>query len=574
MKAPIRGVAAAPGVAQARVWRPPERSSAAAEKAHEVGLAQAAERAAAELEALRERLRAGGREEESEIFGAQALMAEDPELIETAQRGIDSGTPAEQAIHDAGEEAATVLASLDDELLAARAADVRDVAARIARILRGEQPPRLEERSIAVALDLPPSITAELDPALLAGVALEAGSRTAHAAILSRALGIPAVVGARGLLEAAGDARDIAVDGNTGEVFLDPDDETLAEIERRTGEARALAAADAGLRDRPLQTADGHRVMLAANIGQPEDSARAIEGGAEGVGLFRTEFMFMGRATAPDEATQTAAYVKVLEAFGERPVVIRMIDLGGDKDLPYLPLPREENPFLGIRALRLADAGHEDLLLTQLRAILAAGEHTGHQPWIMAPMVADLTDVYRLHELVAMAAFGRTLGVQPKVGIMVEIPSVALVADLVAPEVAFFSIGTNDLTQYLLAADRTNPGLAERQDPLHPAVLRAIAGVIEGGHAAGIPVAVCGEMAGDPAGAMALTALGIDELSMDAGAFGPVKRALSAASLSDLRGGVQHALHSESAKDVRTIFDSLRESGTASGAGPEHEAVH
>jgi phosphotransferase system enzyme I (PtsI) len=565
MKAPIRGVPAAPGVAQARIWRLPERSTASTGKAPEIGLADAAERAAAELESLRERLRAGGREEESEIFGAQAMMAQDPELLDAAHQAVDGGTPPELAIREAGEAAATVLASLDDELLAARAADVRDVAARIARILRGEQPPRLEERSIAVALDLPPSMTAELDPALLAGVALEAGSRTAHAAILSRALGIPAVVGARGLLDAARDAAEIAVDGNTGEVFLDPDDETLAEVERRTGEARALVAADAELRDHPLQTADGHRVMLAANIGQPDDSARAIEGGAEGVGLFRTEFMFMGRATAPDEATQTAAYAKVLEAFGERPVVIRLIDLGGDKDLPYLPLPHEENPFLGVRALRLADAGHEELLLTQLRAILAAGERTGRQPWIMAPMVADLADVYRLHELVAMAAFGRTLGVQPKVGIMVEIPAVALVADLVAPEVAFFSIGTNDLTQYLLAADRTNPGLADRQDPLHPAVLRAIAGVIEGGHAAGIPVAVCGEMAGDASGAMALTGLGIDELSMDAGAFAPVKRALAAASLSDLGGAVQHALHTESAKDVRAIFDSIR--------APEHEAV-
>src|SRR5438309_2205571 len=565
MKAPIRGVPAAPGVARARIWRLPERSTPETGKATQIGLADAAERAAAELDSLRERLRAGGREEESEIFGAQAMMAQDPELLEAAQEAVDQGTPPEQAIRDAAESAATALAALDDELLAARAADVRDVAARIVRILRGEQPPRLEERSIAVALDLPPSITAELDPALLAGVALEAGSRTAHAAILSRALGIPAVVGARGLLEAAKGARDIAVDGGSGEVFLDPDDETLADIERRSAEASALAAADAALRDRPLQTADGHRVMLAANIGQPEDSTRAIDGGAEGVGLFRTEFMFMGRVTAPDEATQTGAYAKVLEAFGERPVVIRLIDLGGDKDLPYLPLPHEENPFLGVRALRLADAGHEELLLTQLRAILAAGERTGRQPWIMAPMVADLSDVYRLHELVAMAAFGRTLGVQPKVGIMVEIPSLALIAELVAPEVAFFSIGTNDLTQYLLAADRTNPGLADRQDPLHPAVLRAIANVIEGGHAAGIPVAVCGEMAGDPAGAMALTGLGIDELSMDAGAFGAVKRALAGVPLGDLRGAVEHSLHAETARDVRAIFESMR--------APEREAV-
>jgi len=564
MTAPVRGVAAAPGVAHARIWRLPERSGDASSGSG-IGLEEAAERAASELESLRERLRSRGREEESEIFGAQALMAQDPELLDAAQRAVDEGTPVEQAVHLAGEAAAIALASLDDELLAARAADVRDVAARIIRILRGEQPPRLEERSIAVALDLPPSVTAELDPALLAGVALEAGSRTAHAAILSRALGIPAVVGAQGLLAAAKDAREIAVDGTTGELFLDPDDETLAEIERRSAEASALAAADVALRDRPLQTADGHRVMLAANIGEPEDSKRAIEGGAEGVGLFRTEFMFMGRATAPDEATQTRAYARVLEAFGERPVVIRLIDLGGDKDLPYLPLPHEENPFLGVRALRLADAGHEELLLTQLRAILAAGEHTGRQPWIMAPMVADLADVYRLHELVALAAFGRTVGVQPKVGIMVEIPSVAMVAELVAPEVAFFSIGTNDLTQYLLAADRTNPGLAQRQDPLHPAVLRAIARVIEGGHAAGIPVAVCGEMAGDPAGAMALTGLGIDELSMDAGGFGAVKRALGGAGLADLRAGAEHALHAESARDVRAIFESMR--------APEREAV-
>ena len=565
MTSTLRGVAAAPGVARARIWRLPERGSDSAASGTEVGLSEAAERAATELEALRERLRSGGRGEESEIFGAQAMMAQDPELLDAAQRAIDQGRSANEAIRDAGEDAAATLAALDDELLAARAADVRDVAARIARILRGEQPPSLQQRSIAVALDLPPSITAELDPALLAGVALEAGSRTAHAAILSRALGIPAVVGARGLLDMAKDAQEIAVDGTTGEVFLDPDEDMLVEIERRTAAAGARAAADEALHDRPLQTADGHRVMLAANIGQPEDSKRAIEGGAEGVGLFRTEFMFMGRATAPDEATQTGAYAKVLESFGERPVVIRLIDLGGDKDLPYLPLPHEVNPFLGVRALRLADAGHEALLLTQLRAILAAGEHTGRQPWIMAPMVADLSDVYRLHELVAMAAFGRTLGVQPKVGIMVEIPSVALVAELVAPEVAFFSIGTNDLTQYLLAADRTNPGLAERQDPLHPAVLRAIARVVEGGHAAGIPVAVCGEMAGDPAGAMALTGLGVDELSMDAGAFGAVKRALAGLSLTDLRGATEHALHAESAKDVRVMFGSM--------LAPEREAA-
>jgi len=555
MSEPLRGVPAAPGVASAPPWLPPAPGGGALRR--EINLTEAASLAAAELGELQTRLVTAGRPEEADIFGAQALMAVDPELLEGAGTLVGEGKAPDEAILAAGESAAQTLASLDDEVLSARAADVRDVAARIARILRGEEPPRLERRSIAVALDLPPSVTAELDPALLAGIALEAGSRTAHAAILSRALGIPAVVGVSGLLAAAEKASEIAVDGDAGEVYLDPDVATTEEIGRRRVEATRRAAADAGLRDRPLQTADGHRLMLGANIGRPDEAARAIDAGAEGVGLFRTEFMFMGRATPPDEATQTAAYAKVLADFGERPVVIRLIDLGGDKDLPYLPLPPEENPFLGVRALRLADAGHEALILTQLCAILAAGEKTGRQPWIMAPMVADLVDVYRLHELVSMAAFGKQWTVQPKVGIMVEIPSVAMIAELVAPEVAFFSIGTNDLTQYLLASDRTNPALAARQDPLHPAVLRTIARVIDGGHETGIPVAVCGEMAGDPVGAMALAGLGIDELSMDAGGFGAVKRAVGAVSLAELREGVHHAMHLERASEARGVFDRI-----------------
>ncbi len=556
--AALRGVPAAPGVAIAPPWHPPVPAAHLPGGVPLIGLAEAVPKAVEEIEALADRLRRAGRDEEAEIFGAQALMAADPELLETAARLVEEGHRPDEAILSAGEETAEVLAGLDDELLAARAADVRDVAARIARVIRGEEPPRLERRSIAVAVDLPPSVTAELDPALLAGIALEAGSRTAHAAILARALGIPAVVGAAGLIAATAGAALVAIDGERGEVLLDPDSAGLAELERRLEAEADRRAGDAALRDRPLATADGRRVMLAANIGRPDECARAIDAGAEGVGLFRTEFMFMGRASAPDEATQAAAYAAVLSAFGERPVVIRLIDLGGDKEIPYLPLPAEENPFLGVRALRLADAGHAELIVTQLRAILTAGETTGREPWIMAPMVADLDDVYRLHELVAMAAFGRTLSVKPRVGIMVEIPSVALIADLVAPQVAFFSIGTNDLTQYLLAADRTNPVLAARQDPLHPAVLRTIAKVVESGHASGIPVAVCGEMAGDPAGAMALVGLGIDELSMDAGAFGGVKRALASAAREQLADAARDALSVERAAEARAIFDALR----------------
>jgi phosphoenolpyruvate-protein phosphotransferase len=556
MTARLQGVAAAPGVATAPPWLPPAPRARDAGSPPAVELGEAAARAGAELQGLADRLAAQGRAEEGAIFAAQALMAEDPALLDPAAAAISDGTPADEAVLAAGESAAAMLASLDDELLAARAADVRDVAARIARILRGEEPPRLERRSIAVAVDLPPSVTAELDPALLAGIALEAGSRTAHAAILARALRIPAVVGCTGLLAAAGAAREVAVDGGSGEVFVDPDHAESAQIQRRAEAAAAARTADDALRSEPLCTADGHRVALLANIGRPDEAERAIKAGAEGVGLFRTEFMFMGRATPPDEATQRAAYASVLRAFGDRPVVIRMIDLGGDKNLPYLPLAAEENPFLGVRALRLADAGHEALLVTQLRAILRAGEETGVAPWIMAPMVADRVDVDRLRALVA-AAGGGAPRVEAKVGIMVEIPSAALVADLVAPRVDFFSIGTNDLTQYALAADRTNPALAGRQDPLHPAVLRLIARVVDGGHAAGIPVAVCGEMAGDPAGAVALAGLGIDELSMDPVAFGPVKRALRAVTLGDARAAARRALDADGAAEARQIIDDL-----------------
>jgi multiphosphoryl transfer protein len=246
----------------------------------------------------------------------------------------------------------------------------------------------------------------------------------------------------------------------------------------------------------------------------------------------------------------------VLETFGERSVVIRLIDLGGDKQLPYLPLPAEDNPFLGIRGFRLVEH-HEDLLLTQLRAVLAAAERTATQPWIMAPMIADLDDVHRLHALVADAAVGRSLPRAPRVGVMVELPAAMTLADKIAAEVAFMSIGTNDLTQYLFAADRTNPALAGRQDPLHPAVLRSIAATVAAGHLAGIPVAVCGEMAGDPVGALALAGLGIDELSMDAGAFAAVKRAPAAVRQQEAAAAVREAMDADRASEARSILERL-----------------
>jgi phosphotransferase system enzyme I (PtsI) len=313
--------------------------------------------------------------------------------------------------------------------------------------------------------------------------------------------------------------------------------------------------ADAALRTVPLATADGHRVTLLANVGRPEESQAAADAGAEGIGLFRTEFLFMGRTSAPSVAAQAAAYAEAFAAFPGRPVVVRTLDIGGDKQLPYLRQEPEENPFLGVRAIRLAAREpNRTLLVDQLRAILAAAAQTTAEIWVMAPMVADLDDVAVVRGLLEEAGGA---GASVKVGIMVELPAAVLLADQLAARVDFFSIGTNDLTQYTLAVDRTNAALAARQDPMHPAVLRAIGTVVDAAKARGIPVAVCGEMAGDPAGAVVLAGLGIDVLSMDPRTFGPVMRAVGAVTRAQARVAAAEAAGSTSAEEARRIIDAL-----------------
>jgi phosphoenolpyruvate-protein phosphotransferase len=553
MSARLQGVAAAPGVARAAPWifRPPD----AAAGGPRVPIAEAARSAAAELERLAARLRGEGNDEEAAIFDAQSLMAVDEELIGVAKEREAAGEDAVEAMLAAGEATAAVFEGLDDELLAARAADVRDVAARIARHVVGASAPTLERRSIVVATDLAPSVTVELDRALLAGIALEGGSRTSHAAILARALGIPAVVSVPGLIERATAVGTLAIDGASGLVVLDPDDADTAELDRAAAANEEARAADEAFRDRPLATADGHRVACYANIGEPAEAAPAFAAGAEGIGLFRTEFAFAGRSTAPTEDEQAAAYEQVLRAAGEAEVIVRLADIGGDKPLPYLPIATEANPFLGVRAIRLAEL-HPDLFATQARAILRASARAGRPASIMAPMVADAADVDYVRALVAAARAEVPDAPAPRIGIMVEIPSAALLAEQLAPMVDFMSIGTNDLTQYLLAVDRTNPALAERQDAVHPAVLRAIARVVEGAHASpeGCEVAVCGEMAGDPEAAVLLVGLGVDELSMGAGSMGGVKRAVAASTRDAMAAIASRAMTLRSAAEVRELL--------------------
>jgi phosphoenolpyruvate-protein phosphotransferase len=560
----LRGIPAAPGVAIGPPWRPDQGHAAATPI---LDLRAAADRAAADLTALAARVRAAGREGDAEIFEAQAVMALDPMLLDgaeerlTAAGGPEAAGPdgSAAAVEGAARELAATLAELPDELLAARAADVRDVGGRIARIVAGRAIALPDRPSIALAEDLPPSVTAEIPEGLLLGIALERGSAVSHAAILARGLGIPAVVAVPGLLSALDGTGTVALDGGAGVVVLEPSAEERATLDAAAANRRrAVEAADA-LAGEPGRTKDDQPVPLLANIGRPEDAQRALDAGAEGVGLFRTEFLFVGRSDAPSEDEQAAAYRSVLEAFGQRPVVTRLLDIGGDKPVPYLHLPREDNPFLGVRGLRIGYADRA-LLLTQVRAIARAGAGLATPPHVMAPMVATIEDVELVHSIVDEAlgtidAAGVERAPKLRVGIMVEVPSAALMAPELARRVEFFSIGSNDLTQYVLAMDRTHPGLAATADALHPAVLRAIRQTVEGASAGGIEVAVCGELAGDPAGALLLVGLGIAELSMDAGRIGEVRLALRARTLAELQALSLEALACETAPQVRALAE-------------------
>jgi phosphoenolpyruvate-protein phosphotransferase len=536
----VKGVGASPGIALGRPFvlrpatlAPPEaRSLAPTEVGREQErLRSASAAAAAELESLAERLTAEGKESEAGIFRAQALMATDPSLLDAAallvaERHID----ALSATAEVAGELAAMLRGLDDELLAARAADVLDVAGRIGGHLNGGVPaaPVLRQRSVIVAADLAPSVTATLPRELLEGIVLEGGSPTAHAAILARGYGIPAVVAAPGAIAAAEAADTIALDGSTGDVLVDPDGgerEALLAMQRRHRERRAAAtAAPVG----PTLTPDGTRVLMLANIGSTADIRGALEAGAEGVGLMRTEFLFLERDRAPDVDEQERAYRAVLAAFAPRPVTIRLLDVGGDKEIPYLRLPREANPFLGVRALRLAQ-DHRDLFATQLRALARASEAGSLK--VMAAMIADGEDIDTLHELWSESAGAA----RAQLGAMVEIPAAAVLAAELLQRLDFASLGTNDLLQYTVAADRGNAALARYQDPLHPALLRLIAMTVRAAEAAGKELSVCGEMAGDPVAAAVLVGLGIRQLSMTPAAIPEVRAVLRANPLARLR---------------------------------------
>ena len=494
---------------------------------------------------------------ESLIFDAHLLVIEDPAMLEEVNRQIreDHFTP-EYAFFTASEKYAKALSAVDDTYLSERAADIRDVTQRVLGNLMG-QPKRagvgdLTEPCIVVANDLTPSDTAQLDPAKVLGVVTEIGSRTSHTAILARSLKIPAVLGLGDAIEELKPGHSVLLDGFNGSVIISPSDQSLFEygqlVERQTSIEESLNE----IRTEPAQTSDGHTIILSANIERAADVEAVRKSGAIGVGLFRTEFLYINRSDLPDEEEQFQVYKKVAESLAPEPVIIRTLDLGGDKLLSHVTMSAEMNPFLGWRAIRLC-LEEKDLFRIQLRAILRASLFGDLK--IMYPMVSGMDELEAANALLdecreQLRAEGIAFSDSLDIGVMIETPSAAMIADSLAKRVQFFSIGTNDLIQYSLAVDRLNEKIAHLYEPTHPGILRLIKTTIDAGQAQGIWTGLCGEMAGDLAMVPLLIGLGVDELSVAPSMVPRVKMLIRSVEIAKARELAEFSLNSESPKEI------------------------
>jgi phosphoenolpyruvate-protein phosphotransferase len=492
------------------------------------------------------------------IFEAHALFLQDEDLLAPVRTAVlEQGTNPARAWWDSVRAAAAGWRELDDPYLRARAADLeavgRQVLSHLVDVTPG--PPVLSGPGVLLAPDLTPSDTAGLDPASVLGIGTAYGGPTSHTAVLARSLGIPAAVGLGATVLQIEEGVTVVVDGDAGTLAPEPTPAEISQARTRGKRFRALEAQARLEAARPAVTRDGTRIEVVANVGRPDDAVAAAQAGAEGVGLLRTEFLFLGRTTMPSEEEQEQAYRAVAEALGGRPVIVRTLDVGGDKPLPYVPMAQEANPFLGVRGLRLGLARPE-ILLTQLRALVRTA--ADHPIFVMFPMVTTLQELRSAKELLRQAGDGvrASGGATPEripVGVMVEVPAAALQAGSFADEVDFFSIGTNDLTQYALAAERGNEHVAELADGLHPAVLKLIAMTVEGAAPQERMVGVCGELAGDPVAVPILVGLGVTELSASPPAVPRVKRAVRELTLEEARALAREALSRTSAAEVRAL---------------------
>nr|WP_245628471.1 phosphoenolpyruvate--protein phosphotransferase [Fervidicola ferrireducens] len=504
--------------------------------------------------------------DKAQIFDAHIMVLDDPMFMDEIREKIKSERiTAENAISQVAKKYVDMFNSMEDEYLKERAADIKDVSERLIKNVLGipiQSLADLAEEVIVIARDLTPSDTAQMDKEKVKAFATDMGGRTSHTAIMARSLEIPAVVGLGSISNEVSEGDTVIVDGNKGIVLVNPSEDTLRQYNELKLEYQRYKEELKKLKDLPAETKDGkRRVELAANIGTPKDVKGALEHGAEGIGLYRTEFLYMDRETLPDEEEQFQAYKQVAEAMNPRPVIIRTLDIGGDKKLPFLEMPEELNPFLGWRAIRMC-LDNPELFKVQLRAILRAS-HYGNIK-IMYPMISSLSELRRANTILEEAKDelrreGIPFDENLEVGIMVEIPSAAITADILAKEVDFFSIGTNDLIQYTLAVDRMNEKIANLYEPFHPAVLRLIKNVIDASHRAGKWTGMCGEMAGDPLAAPILLGMGLDEFSMSATSISQVKKVIRSLTFEQAKQIADKALEMESPAEIKEMLNKVLE---------------
>ncbi|RIP35676.1 phosphoenolpyruvate--protein phosphotransferase [Staphylococcus gallinarum] len=561
----INGIAASDGVAIAKAYLLVEPDlSFNSDKVTDVDseiekFRNAIETSKVELTKIRNNAEENLGADKAAIFDAHLLVLDDPELIQPIEDKIkNEQVNAPTALTDVTGEFITIFESMDNEYMKERAADIRDVSKRVLAHILGVElpnPSMIDESVVIIGNDLTPSDTAQLNKEFVQGFVTNIGGRTSHSAIMSRSLEIPAIVGTKSITQEVKQGDMIIVDGLTGEVIIDPtEDEVIAyqnKRERFFEDKKELQK----LRDEETTTLDGKHTELAANIGTPDDLTGVIENGAEGIGLYRTEFLYMGRDEMPSEDEQFEAYKKVLETMKDKRVVVRTLDIGGDKELPYLNLPEEMNPFLGYRAIRLC-LDQPDIFRPQLRALLRASAYGKLN--IMFPMVATIQEfrdakALLLEEKDNLTQEGVEVSDDIELGIMVEIPSTAALADVFAKEVDFFSIGTNDLIQYTMAADRMSERVSYLYQPYNPSILRLVKQVIEASHKEGKWTGMCGEMAGDEVAIPLLLGLGLDEFSMSATSILKARRQIKGLSQNEMEELADRAINCATTEEVTTL---------------------